>query len=447
MKYIPHTSDDIKEMLHSIGANNIESLFSGIPLACKDSSVLNIPKSINEMSLHKHIETIANKNAPISPGNCFLGAGAYHHYIPATVSELASRSEFLTPYTPYQPELSQGTLQVLYEFQTMIARLFDMDVSNASHYSGATAFADACLMATRINRKKTKLLISDLIHPEYINILRTTYIHKDQICLIPSKNGCIDQNALHALIDDSTAAIAMGYPNCFGIVEELTNIVSLAHDKHALAISVTPEPLALSILQPPGAFDIDIAVGEGLSFGLPVNFGGPSLGLFTVKKKFVRQMPGRVCGKTVDANNNIGYVLTLSTREQHIRREKATSNICSNQAHCATTAAIYLAALGKNGLIELGKKNAFNADYAREKLSQVKGISLPYTSPIFNEFIVRLPKPADQVIATCEKDGLYPGIAISAWQSKYKNDLLICCTELNDRFDIKQLIKGITNAL
>lgn len=423
-------------MLDVIGVPDIEGLFRSIPSGQRSGSQLDMPEGLSELSLNAHMTGLAMKNRTMSCAASFLGAGAYRHYVPAAVAELASRSEFVTPYTPYQAEISQGTLQALFEYQSLICRLFTMDVSNASHYSAATATADAALMALRVCKPRRKIIVPANLHPEYRQVLSTSLKCQDDLRLVPFLNGVIDRVALKEEVNDNVAAIIAQFPNFFGIVEDLRDVVQIAHDAGALFVAVVPEPLALGILSPPGDWGTDIAVGEGLSFGLATSFGGPTLGIFAVRKEFVRQMPGRVCGKTVDADGKTGYVLTLSTREQHIRREKATSNICSNQALCATTAAIYLSMLGGEGMRELATINAANALYAREKLSQVPGVRLPFSTPTFNEFVIETPRPASEVIAALAVDGIFGGVALGRWYPKMGNRIIVCVTELNTKREI-----------
>jgi len=436
MHYTPHTGDEIKQMLKTIGVDSVEDLFKSIPSELRSKGDLNIAKGMSELGLSAHLKDIASHNHPFDGRASFLGAGAYRHYIPASVSELASRSEFVTPYTPYQPEISQGTLQTLFEYQSMICRLFDMDVSNASHYSGATALADACLMARRVARKRSKIILPDTLHPEYRDVARATFEGSEDLLTVNSTEGCIDRSDLKTKINDDVAAIVIQYPNFFGIAEDMSDIADLAHDAGALLIAVVPEPLSLGILKPPGTWGADIAVGEGLSFGLPVSFGGPTLGIFTVREKLVRQMPGRLCGKTVDAEGRTSYTLTLSTREQHIRREKATSNICSNQALCASTAAIYLALLGKQGIRELALLNTSLANYAKKRLSSIDGITLPFNAPTFNEFVIECDKSAKDILAKLEDEKIIGGVDLGRWYPEMKNRVLICCTEMNTREQI-----------
>ncbi len=433
MRYLPHTNEEIRKMLAVIGAKDVGDLFSSIPKDHRCNPELNIPGGISEQELWAQMNSIAMKNRTLSCSASFIGAGAYRHYIPAAVSELASRSEFTTPYTPYQPEISQGTLQAMFEYQSQICRLFDMDVSNASHYSGATALADAALMARRISKGRKAIIVPDSVHPEYRRVLESVLCDGDSIRLIPSSCGRVDRAKFAAALDGDVAAAVVQFPNFFGIVEDFRDIADSLHKAGALLIAATPEPIAFGILTPPGSWGADIAAGEGLSLGLPVSFGGPTLGIFTTRDQFTRQMPGRICGKTIDAEGREGYVLTLSTREQHIRREKATSNICSNQTLCATTAAIYLSMLGKEGIRELANINAAKADYLKKTLSAIKGVSIPFEARTFNEFVFETAKPAAELLAKLDAQGIIGGVDLGRFYPDTDQMILVCVTEMNTR--------------
>jgi glycine cleavage system P protein (glycine dehydrogenase) subunit 1 len=447
MRYLPHTNDEIQKMLAAIGVADVEELFATIPKELRCDPELDLPEGIGEQELWAHLIRLASANRPLSSSASFLGAGAYRHYIPAAVAELASRSEFVTPYTPYQPEISQGTLQAIFEYQSQICRLFAMGVSNASHYSGATALADAALMARRVGKGRSTIIVPDNVHPEYRRVLATVLPFDEDVRVVPAKHGLVDRSACAAHLDAKAAAIVVQFPNFFGIVEELADVATMAHDAGALLIACVPEPSALGILSPPGAWGADIAVGEGLSLGLPVSFGGPTLGIFTTREALVRQMPGRICGKTVDAEGRAGYVLTLSTREQHIRREKATSNICSNQALCATTAAIYLAMVGKEGMRELATINAATAAFARERLTQVPGVKPLFSAPSFNEFAIGCPHPASEVLARLADQGILGGIDLGHWYEDLSHGILVCATELTTRDEIERYAQSLAKVL
>jgi glycine dehydrogenase subunit 1 len=447
MRYLPHTNEEIREMLAKVGSSSVEELFATIPKKLRCDPELNLPEGLSEQELWRHLSALAMKNRTLSSSASFLGAGAYRHYIPAAVSELASRSEFVTPYTPYQPEISQGTLAAMFEYQSQICRLFAMDVSNASHYSGATALADAALMARRVSKGRRAIVVPDNLHPEYQRVLATVLPDKDEVRLAASKEGRVDRDAFRSMLDANVAAAVVQFPNFFGIVEELADVAEMAHAAGALLIAVCPEPIALGILAPPGKWGADIAVGEGLSLGLPVSFGGPTLGIFTTREALVRQMPGRVCGKTVDAAGRQGYVLTLSTREQHIRREKATSNICSNQALCATTAAIYMAMVGKEGMRELASQNAAIAASARTRLTAIPGVRSVFSAPSFNEFAIATQKPAAHVLAALEREGILGGVDLGQWYPERSREILVCATELTERAEIERYADVLANVV
>jgi len=442
MRYLPHTENDIKQMLETIGVNSLDDLFSSIPGDLRASGDLDLPHALTEPQLDREMRRLAFKNNVCATS--FLGGGAYRHYVPSAVTELAGRAEFVTPYTPYQPEVSQGTLQALFEYQSMISRITAMDVTNASNYDGATGLAEACLMAKRIGRKRNTVLICDTVHPEWREVTKTTLKTTGMnIVELPNANGKLNRSNLNELLNDDVAAIVVGYPNTFGIVEDFADIAQTAHDNGALVVVCVPEPLALGLFEAPGNFGADIVVGEGLSFGLHTSFGGPTLGLFSTRQKFLRQMPGRIAGRTTDSEGREGYVLTLSTREQHIRREKATSNICSNQALCATSCAIYLSLLGKEGFAKLARLNAARAQYAKNKIDELDGVKIAFDSPTFNEFVVELPKPAYEVLHILADDMMYGGIALSRWYKGMDNHLLVCVTEMNTKEEIDMLVEKL----
>jgi len=446
LRYLPHTEDDIQQMLDTIGVKKLDDLFASIPGNLRASGGLDLPHALTEPQLDREMRRLVFKNNVCAAN--FLGGGAYRHYVPSAVTELAGRTEFQTPYTPYQPEVSQGTLQALYEYQSMISRITAMDVTNASNYDGATGLAEACLMAKRIGRKRNTVLICDTVHPEWREVTTTTLKSTGiNLTTIPNENGRLNRTNLNEALDEDVAAVVVGYPNTFGIVEDFEDIAKAAHDKGALLVVCVPEPLALGLFEAPGNFGADIVVGEGISFGLNTSYGGPTLGLFSTRQNFVRQMPGRVAGRTTDVEGREGYVLTLSTREQHIRREKATSNICSNQALCATSCAIYLSLLGKEGFVKLARLNAALAHHAKTKLAEIKGVAVAFDAPTFNEFVIELSKPADDIIHLLADDMMYGGIALNRWYPEMKNHLLVCVTEMNTREEIELLSEKLTAIL
>ncbi len=438
MRFFPHTPAEVTEMLRTIGVARVDDLFRGIPKDCRTTAALDIPMALSEQETDRHLLELAWKNNVCATS--FLGGGAYRHFIPAAVAELAGRAEFVTPYTPYQPEISQGTLQAIFEYQSMLCRITGMDVANASTYDGATSLPEACLMALRIGRNRTGIAICATVHPEYRAVARTILRTSPAVITeLPHDKGKLHRARLMEVLNKDTAAVVVGYPNTFGIVEDFTDIAKAVHNAGALLIVCVPEPLSLGLFEAPGAFGADIVIGEGLSFGLPTSFGGPTLGLFAAKEAYMRQMPGRIAGRTTDADGRAGFVLTLSTREQHIRREKATSNICSNQALCATTAAIYLALIGKEGFARLARINAAKAAYARKALTAIKGVRVPFEGATFNEFVVELPRAAKDVLAQLEKEMIYGGIDLSRWYPAMKNHLLVSVTEMNTKTEIDTL--------
>jgi glycine dehydrogenase subunit 1 len=448
MRYLPHTDSEISEMLKTIGVTAVGHLFKSIPPECLTKKTLNIKGGMDEPSLLKHLYELARKNQSAENSISFLGCGAYRHYIPAAVKEIAGRSEFVTPYTPYQPEISQGTLQTMFEYQSMMCRIFGMDVCNASNYDAATSVAEAALMARRAAKNRQMICIAENLHPEYIEVVRTVLGKEDgKIRIIPSDNGTFNRSALKDSLKEDLAAVVVGYPNFFGIVEDFRDVADMVHKAGGLLVAAVQEPLALGILTPPGEWGADIAVGEGLSFGLPTSFGGPALGIFTAREALLRNMPGRICGSTVDSKGRRGFVLTISTREQHIRREKATSNICSNQALCAATAAIYLSLLGKEGFKQLAEINFSKSEYAKKILSKVDGVELKFNRPTFNEFVLKLPAPARTVLSALRRDNIFAGVDLGMFYKDMSDCILICVTEMNSRDEIELLTNKLSGVL
>ena len=442
MRYIPHTEKDIREMLAKIGVKNIEQLFDSIPEELRlGEKQLDFPKSLAESELTVFLGRAAKRNVNAEEVSLFLGAGAYRHFSPALIDHLISRGEFATSYTPYQPEVSQGTLQAIFEFQTMIAMLTGMDIANASMYDGASALAEAVIMAERITRKQ-EILISRAVHPEYRQVVETyTRANRIELIEIPfAANGKIDADFILNRLSGQTAAVVLQSPNYFGVVEEYTELTKHLTERGALLIVVVAEALSLGILKPPGTRGADIVVGEGQSFGLPLSYGGPYVGFFATQDKFLRQMPGRLAGETVDREGRRSYVLTLSTREQHIRRERATSNICTNQGLCALAVTIYLATMGKQGLREVALLNVKKADYLKNRLRKIKGFKIRFDADTFNEFVLECPKPAEAVRDTLLREAnILAGVPLGTHYPELENGLLICATELNtqeemDRF-------------
>ncbi|MBN2384543.1 aminomethyl-transferring glycine dehydrogenase subunit GcvPA [bacterium] len=441
MSYTPHTSHDVHKMLEVIGINTVEQLFEDIPAAIRLDRKLNLPQALTEPELWQHVGALAQKNNVYSAESSFLGGGANRHYIPAMIDQMISRSEFYTAYTPYQPEISQGTLQAIFEFQSLICSLTDMEVANASMYDGASAAAEACLMALRITRRK-KIVVSEGVHPLYRAVIET-YVKHQQAELIAwpvDGSGGHIQQPNQTDIDDTIAAVIVQYPSFFGTVQDLGPLAELLHQHNALLIAVVAEPLALGILTPPGAMTADIVAGDGQSFGIPTQFGGPYVGFLATRLKQVRQMPGRLVGQTVDAEGRRGFVLTLATREQHIRREKATSNICSNQGLCALAASIAMAMLGKTGLRKLAEINLSKTEYLKSALKTIPWLSFPYSGPTFNECVVRTQSDERPVLEHCKKNGLLAGLSLRQFSPAWAQHILLSVTELNSRTEIDRLV-------
>lgn len=448
MRYLPHTPEDVAAMLAQIGVNSVEDLFVEIPESVRLKRSLELPEPLAEADLMREMHQLAMQNASVACYRSFLGGGAYNHYSPAAVDQLISRSEFYTAYTPYQPEISQGTLQAIFEFQTLICQLTGMDAANASMYDGASACAEAVLMAMRMTRR-SKVLLSKALNPRYretaATYCRYLGIQLEEVAL--ADDGRTDLQDLTAKLDDATAAVVMGYPNYFGAVESLTEVAEAAHAAGALLVTAVAEPVALGLLKSPGELGADIVVGDGQSFGLPLSFGGPYVGFFATRQKGLRAMPGRLVGETVDLDGKRGFVLTLATREQHIRREKATSNICSNQGLCALVATVYMALLGKQGLRELAEQNYAKAAYAREQIAALDGFTLPFGAPMFNEFVVRCEADTAALLESLQEQGFLAGISLGDDYPELKDCLLVCVTEQNTRRDIDGLVAALAGGV
>lgn len=444
MAYIPLSPADIEEMLRRVGVEKIDDLFGCLPEEIRWEGPLELPPPLAEPELVRYFEGLSAQNSYQQYAS-FLGAGAYQHFIPAVVDYLSSRGEFLTPYTPYQPEVSQGTLQIIFEYQTLICQLTGLDIANASLYEGATAAAEAVLMAERI-KSRPRVLVARSLHPQYRQVINN-YIRNLQLELeevaFDAESGRIDLDDLKKKISEDVAAFVFQSPNFFGVVEEPAEAVSLVHAKGGLAVAVIAEAVSLGLLPPPGSYGADIACGEGQSFGLPLSFGGPYLGFMACREEFLRQLPGRIAGQTKDAEGRTGYVLTLSTREQHIRREKATSNICTNQAWCALRAAIFLETLGPQGLREMAYQNLQKANYGLERLTSIPGVRRRFAGPIFNEFVVRLEKPVAKIGNKLIKSGLIAGYPLEKDYPELKDCLLVCITETHPKETIDRLARAV----
>jgi glycine dehydrogenase subunit 1 len=444
MRYIPHTPEDVTQMLQRIGVGSLEELFVEVPGRVRLKRPLDLPEPLAEPALLRELKALAARNATPNSHLSFLGGGAYQHFIPAAVDLLISRSEFYTAYTPYQPEISQGTLQAIFEFQTLICQLAGLEVANASMYDGASACAEGVLMAVRLTRRR-RVLVSRALNPRWRTVITTYCRHLDLevVEIAYAADGRTDLKALAAALDGQTAAVVAGYPNYFGGIEDLAAIAQLAQGAGAKVVAGVGEALALGLLKSPGELGVDIVAGEGQSFGLPVSFGGPYVGFFAARMKDVRAMPGRLVGETVDRDGKRGFVLTLATREQHIRREKATSNICSNQGLCALTATVFLSLLGKQGLREMAGQNLAKAAYAREQLVKVEGVELPFAAPSFNEFVVRSKRPVKELLAALEAEGILGGIPLGGDYPELADAFLVCVTEQHRRADIDALVQAL----
>lgn len=448
MRYLPQTPAEIIKMCEAIGVNDPDDLFAVIPEALRLKSDLDLPQPMAEAPLVAHLKQLGRTNDNVDGVASFLGGGAYHHYVPVLVSTLTSRGEFLTAYTPYQPEISQGTLQAIFEFQTMIASLTGMDLANASNYDGASALAEAALMAMRIT-KRDKILVSAACHPQYREVLQTYLQNRDCeiVTIAMTPEGRLDRQDLQAKLGDDVAALAVQSPNCFGVIEELEGLAPLVQEQGALLIGSFSEALSLGMLKPFGVWGADIVVGEGQSFGNFLNLGGPYLGIFATKEKYVRQMPGRLVGETVDAAGKRGFVLVLSTREQHIRREKATSNICTNQGLCALATVVYLSLLGPRGLKQVAQMNYSYARYLRDQLTALPGVELRFAAPHFNEFVLDLPDAPAEVLPALQEKGVLGGIDVSTWGPGQDKSLLVCATEMNTKAQMDQYAQALKEVL
>lgn len=446
MRYLPHSDHERAEMLGVIGASDIDALFSAVPKSALKSFELDLPDHSPEFLVEAHMRALANQNHAAGDGPFFVGAGAYRHHVPATVDHLIQRSEWLTAYTPYQPEISQGTLQMLFEFQTQVAKITGMDVANASLYDGSTGTAEAVLMARRLTRRN-KVVLSGGLHPHYRDVVKA-YLKDDPHleCLSPSPEG---QGDILDHIDADTAAIVIQTPDFYGHLRNVEAAAKSAHDQGALLIVVITEVVSLGLLEAPGALGADIVVAEGQSIGNALNFGGPYLGLMATKKEFIRQMPGRLCGETVDADGNRGFVLTLSTREQHIRREKATSNICTNSGLCALAFSIHMGLLGEAGFVRLARLNHFNAIKLADALDGVPGVTV-LNKTFFNEMTIRVTQPATALVERLAQRGILAGVPASRLlpgDPEVENLIILAATELTTEDDIAALCAALTEEL
>ncbi|MDI3516472.1 MAG: glycine dehydrogenase subunit 1 [Thermotogota bacterium] len=436
-RYLPHTEEEVKEMLEAIGVKNVEELYRDIPEELR-SEGLNLPNGLDEISLKRHFNDLSRRNRTLKEYMVFRGAGVYYHHVPEVVKHLAMRSEFLTAYTPYQAEVSQGTLQVMFEFQTMICELTGMDVANSSMYDGASATAEAILMASRLT-DRFRALVASNIHPEYLQVSRT-YAEgagiKIEMVKYDEDTGRVDLDDLKKMLtsNEKPSCFVTGYPNFFGVIEDLRLIREALPDDVMMIVVVNP--LTLALLEPPGSFGADIVVGDGQPLGIPPRLGGPSFGIFATKEKHVRQMPGRIVGMTEDREGRTGFVMILQTREQHIRRHRATSNICSNHAHGALMATIYLSYMGKHGLQEVAKQCYSKAHYLADKLSKVEGIRLRFSGPFFNEFVASVDVDPFKLNEYLKSQRILGPLPLKRFYSELHNEVLFCATEMNTAEEI-----------
>ena len=441
MLYLPHTDEEIASMLQVVGVENLDNLFSTVPEDCRFRGDLKLPEALSEWELNDHMASLSDNMAVSPEYKVFVGAGSYEHFIPASASYLLSRSEFVTSYTPYQPEMSQGTLQAIYEYQTLAARLLGMEVATASHYDGSTALAEALLMAIRISKRK-KVAVSSLIHPLYRQVIQTYFEPTGyEVVELPYlNNGLTDVTGLDGM--DDLAAVAIQSPNFFGCIENLQAIGQKAHEKNALFVASFTEALAYGLLKSPGSQGADIVGGEGQSLGIPRSFGGPALGMLASTRKHMRSLPGRLVGKTKDLDGKRGFVLTLATREQHIRREKATSNICTNNSLCALAAAMYMASVGGTGIRELARLNHDKSEYLKMELKKA-GFTITFDSPTFNEFVVEFPSGFEAAYKRLLEKKIVAGLSLAPYYPELSSHYLLCVTETRSKDDMDALVREV----
>ncbi|QDU97296.1 aminomethyl-transferring glycine dehydrogenase subunit GcvPA [Lignipirellula cremea] len=437
MPYLFNTPEDQQAMLEAIGASSVEDLFASIPEEFRLRRALNLPPAMPELALTQHLSALADKNIAAGRVPCFLGGGSYDHFIPAAVDMLASRGEFYTSYTPYQPEVSQGNLQAMFEYQSLICQLTGMDVSNASLYDGGSAVVEAVLMCAAVNARRRKVVTASSVHPEYRQILETYFATLElELVTVPAENGVVSLEALSAAVDDQTVCVVVQHPNFFGSLEDVAGIVELARQAGAFVVQ-SFDPLSLGLIKNPGELGVDVAVAEGQVLGTPMAYGGPYLGIMTCRDKFLRQIPGRIAGQTTAGGGRRCWVLTLQTREQHIRREKATSNICTNQGLYALRASIYLALMGPQGMREAAELCIRKSHYAAERLVRSSRFEQPFTSPFFKEFVVRDTQgEVAELLAGAESEGILAGVPLGKWYPEYEDCLLVAVTEKRTRAEI-----------
>jgi glycine dehydrogenase subunit 1 len=447
LSYVLNTPDDQRAMLAAIGVSSLEELFSNVPAHLRLDRPLQVPAALGEIELTAHAQELAGRNRPSGEAVCFLGGGAYDHFIPAVVDAIAGRSEYYTAYTPYQAEASQGSLQAFFEFQTLICQLTGLDVANASLYEGGSAVAEAVLMALNIHPKRHKVLIAESVHPEYRHALATYIANLDvQVETLPAPAGFLDPADLKRAVDDRTLCVVAQHPNFFGCLEEPEALAKITHDAGALFV-VSFDPISLGLLKRPGQYGADIAIAEGQCLGNPMSYGGPYLGLLACREEYVRKMPGRLVGQTTDRHGKRCWVLTLQTREQHIRREKATSNICTNQGLMALKATVYLAALGPQGLRETAELCTRKAHYAAERLAELAGLRLRFDRPFFKELTLHLEGAVPPLLSELLEEGYHAGLHLGRWYPALETCLSVAVTEKRTRAEIDGLVAALSARL
>ena len=446
MKYIPATPAERERMLQAIGVRSIDDLFSDIPPEVRLRGPLDLPPALPDPDLLAHARRLAGRNADCDQLTSFLGAGAYDHFVPSTVAHLALKPEFLTAYTPYQAEIMQGELQAIFEYQTLMCELTGMDVANASMYDGASALGEAASMAADLT-KRARIVVSAAVHPEYRQVLRTFTSHlRIEVVDLAAGGGITDPQDVQAALTDDTAALVIQSPNFFGCLEDGDALAKMAHARGALLVVAVAEPISLGLVRPPGEYGADIVIGEGQALGNALNFGGPYLGMIATREAFVRRLPGRLVGRTVDTEGRPGYVLTLQTREQHIRRARATSNICTNESLNALVAAVYLSTLGRQGIQHVAELNARKAHYARQRIASLRGYRVAFDAPTFNEFVVRCPLSPEEINRRLLEQRILGGLPLGRFYPELNDGWLVCVTESRTREEIDQLV-GYLEAL
>jgi glycine dehydrogenase subunit 1 len=440
MSYIPHTDAERQQMLAAIGVPTMEDLFESVPAKYRFPS-LDLPAALSEMEVSAEMLALAEANEHAQDFSCFRGAGAYHHYIPSAVNHILLRGEFYTAYTPYQPELSQGTLQAIFEYQSMICALTGMDAANASHYDGATALAEAVTVALEVTRhKRSKIILSPAIHPQYRAVVRT--YHQGTHTKIVGDNGRADIADLIDMLDENTAMVAVQYPNFFGQIDDFKTLAQKVHDAGALLVFVA-NPMALAILKSPGELGADMVVGEGQPLGIPLSYGGPYVGYFACKQEYVRKIAGRIVGETLDKEGKRAYVMTLRPREQDIKREKASSNICTNQGLMALAATVYMTVMGKHGITRAAELCYHRAHYAAKQIDAISGYKVDFSKPFFHEFVVKCPKPVQQINNALSERGIMGGYDLGQDYPHLKDHMLVCVTEMNAKEEIDALVDAL----